>query len=121
MTETGTVEVAESVGCDLGHELLHHGGARRCRSWRRRLLHLPADGHLAVGGGGSGLIAAAAAARGSGLLLLGGRGGWGAEGPDGADEAADGGGPSGDQGPETVHADIQVVVKETAAAVRGSG
>lgn len=98
--EAGVVEVAEGVGGDLWHELLHHGGATAALRGRvlRLLLVLPAHGHLAVGG-------PSAAAAGALLLLRGG----GAEDPEGADDAADSGGPGGDQGPDTVHADIQVV------------
>lgn len=129
--EAGVVEVAERVGGDLRHELLHHGrprgrgggggGGRR----PRRLLLLPAHGHLAVDGRGAAPAAGAAAApRGQRTLLTltlmllgGGGGGGGGEGPDGADEAADGGGPGGDQGPVAVHADIQAA----AAALRRWG
>jgi hypothetical protein len=98
--EAGVVEIAERVGGDLRHKLLHHGGAASAFRGRvlRLLLVLAAHGHLAVGG-------PSAAAAGALLLLRGG----GAEDPEGADDAADSGGPGGDQGPDTVHADIPVV------------
>jgi hypothetical protein len=103
--EAGVVEIAERVGGDLRHKLLHHGGAAAAFRGRvlRLLLVLAAHGHLAVGGPS---VAAAGAPL---LLRRGGGGEGGAEDPEGADDAADSGGPGGDQGPDTIHADIQVV------------
>jgi hypothetical protein len=70
--EAGVVEVAERVGGDLGHELLHHGGRLRRSRLRRFLLVLPAHGHLAVGGLGVTAAAGSAAAEvgGRGLVLI---------------------------------------------------
>lgn len=70
--EAGVVEVAERVGGDLGHELLHHGGRLRRSRFRRLLLVLPAHSHLAVGGLGVAAAAggAAAAVGGRGSVLL---------------------------------------------------
>jgi hypothetical protein len=115
--EAGVVEVAEGVGGDLWHELLHHGGATAALRGRvlRLLLVLPAHGHLAVGGPS----ATAAAA----LVLLGRGGGEGgaAEDPEGAGDAADSGGPGSDQGPDTVHAHIQVIAAAAVEGVSSSG
>jgi hypothetical protein len=113
--EAGVVEVAERVGGDLGHELLHHGGRLRRIRLRRLLLVLPTHGHLAVGGLGVAAAAggAATAVGGRGLVLLWGCGGGGRRGtedPEGADEAADGGGTGGDQDSGTVHADADIQV-----------